>query len=192
MKTNLHKKTDRRTRYTIQILKDAFLTVKINKNFKDITVTDICREAEVSRGTFYLHFNNISEILDIVLDDAFLCIHDLNTQMFSCALSQDENKKNCFCRFIRNNKKYHGIFLDESLLPQILKKAESLYIMDFIKNFPGKNNLTENKIKNLFYFQINGCLALIKHNIYESSENWNETQLVIDSFIKNGLMGFHI
>ena len=34
-----------------------------NKNYNTITVADICREAEISRGTFYAHFRCILLIL---------------------------------------------------------------------------------------------------------------------------------
>ncbi len=63
------RKTDRRTVYTKKAIQDAFLRIKRTKEYNAITVADLCREAEISRGTFYTHFSNIAEVLDALLDD---------------------------------------------------------------------------------------------------------------------------
>ncbi len=48
------RKQDRRTRYTRQTIKDTFLELLKQKSFTKITVTEICKNAEINRGTFYL------------------------------------------------------------------------------------------------------------------------------------------
>ena len=45
------RKTDRRTLYTQNAIKDALLEALGEKNFEQITVTDICRRAEITRAT---------------------------------------------------------------------------------------------------------------------------------------------
>ena len=47
------RKQDRRTRYTRQTIKDTFLELLKQKSFTKITVTEICKNAEINRGTFY-------------------------------------------------------------------------------------------------------------------------------------------
>ena len=46
------RKQDRRTRYTRQTIKDTFLELLKQKSFTKITVTEICKNAEINRGTF--------------------------------------------------------------------------------------------------------------------------------------------
>ena len=48
---------DRRSRYTRMVVKEALLS---EKDYGNITVSDICRTAKISRGTFYLHYSNYS------------------------------------------------------------------------------------------------------------------------------------
>lgn len=43
-------KEDRRTRYTRQVIKEAFLKLLEEKEYPKITVTEICRLAEINRG----------------------------------------------------------------------------------------------------------------------------------------------
>ena len=37
-------------------IKDAFLQLLLKKDYMQITITDLCKYAGVSRGTFYTHF----------------------------------------------------------------------------------------------------------------------------------------
>ena len=52
------RKTDRRALYTKQMIREAFLHLKRTHEFHAITVSALCREAQISRGTFYLHYKN--------------------------------------------------------------------------------------------------------------------------------------
>ncbi len=65
-KTNV---IDRRTRYTQQTIKDSFLSLLKEKPFSKITVTEVCRMSEINRGTFYLHYYDIDDVLDSLLED---------------------------------------------------------------------------------------------------------------------------
>ena len=58
------RKPDRRTRYTRMAIKDALLSILAEKEYADITVADLCRTAEINRGTFYLHYDHIRQVLD--------------------------------------------------------------------------------------------------------------------------------
>ena len=63
------KKQDRRTRYTRQTIKDTFLELLKQKSFTKITVTEICKNAEINRGTFYLHYYDIYDVLSDIFND---------------------------------------------------------------------------------------------------------------------------
>ena len=63
------RKQDRRTRYTRQTIKDTFLELLNQKSFTKITVTEICKNAEINRGTFYLHYYDIYDVLSDILNN---------------------------------------------------------------------------------------------------------------------------
>ena len=60
----MEKKPDRRTRYTRQTIRDTMLHLMEEKPFRKITVTELCRLAEINRGTFYLHYLDAEDVLD--------------------------------------------------------------------------------------------------------------------------------
>lgn len=62
MDNNRAKKEDRRVRYTKQAIRDGFLSLIAQKPIEKITVTEICRAADINRGTFYAHYSDPYEL----------------------------------------------------------------------------------------------------------------------------------
>ena len=89
------KKTDRRTIITKGMIKYALLELLQNKPYEKITVTALCKQSEITRATFYLHYNNIDDVLDELLDDALRLTELDAIQPFSSAISNRniENEK---------------------------------------------------------------------------------------------------
>lgn len=46
------------------LIQESFAQLYQKKNWRNITVTEICKEAGISRATFYTYYQNISELLD--------------------------------------------------------------------------------------------------------------------------------
>ncbi len=46
-----------------QMIKEALLSLMIEKPFEKISITDIVKRADINRGTFYAHYSNTSEVL---------------------------------------------------------------------------------------------------------------------------------
>ena len=188
----MKQKTDRRTIYTKQAIKDAFLRVKRTKEYATITVTDICREAEISRGTFYAHFSNIAEVLDALLDDVLANMDYLREYL---STPEHDIKQQCaypFCRFVRDSKELRCILFDDTLGHAVIKKLASLYKDDFVREIRRRaESLSEKEAEILFYFQINGCFAVSKQYSSLEDKDWCPVQSVIDQFIKSGISGFY-
>ena len=103
-----------RTAFTEEIIKDALLTLLKKKNYMDITITDICRQACISRGTFYSHFKNIREIIDLLFDDALKQIGNIPLQTL-CHPLDNSNEGLPLCGFLRKNKRYQPLFFSDQL-----------------------------------------------------------------------------
>lgn len=59
-------KTDARVRYTKMILRETLLKCMNRKQLKDITVTEVCRLADINRATFYNHYKDCYAIVNEV------------------------------------------------------------------------------------------------------------------------------
>ena len=52
-------------------IKDALLELMYEKDFKQITVNELLKRANISRGTFYAHFSNLEDVRQQLINDLF-------------------------------------------------------------------------------------------------------------------------
>ena len=60
---------DKRIAKTKKNLKNAMIAMLGEKDFEHITITELCRAAEISRITFYSHYSDKYALLDEIFDD---------------------------------------------------------------------------------------------------------------------------
>ncbi|MDG5855628.1 TetR/AcrR family transcriptional regulator [Clostridium beijerinckii] len=58
-----YEKADRRVKYTKMIIKNSLLELMKERPISKVTVTDICKKADINRNTFYSHYANQFELL---------------------------------------------------------------------------------------------------------------------------------
>lgn len=63
------KPVDRRVRKTRAVLRQGLVRLMAEKSIQDITVTELCAACDVNRGTFYLHYTDVFELLHSVEDE---------------------------------------------------------------------------------------------------------------------------
>ncbi|MEM7335003.1 MAG: TetR/AcrR family transcriptional regulator [Chloroflexota bacterium] len=71
------KKEDRRVRRTRRLLQGALINLLRRKLLAKIQIKEIVEEADVSRTTFYQHFETKEELLFSLMDDVFEKIHSV-------------------------------------------------------------------------------------------------------------------
>ena len=122
--------TERRGREKQQrrddILKTA-QTLFFEKGFRDTTIDDIARAAELSRGTIYLYFEGKEEIYATVMEEGL----DILYQMISASYCREQDPlanllaaHDAFMRFHDEQSEfYNGLMLDKMQIADILPPA---------------------------------------------------------------------
>ena len=64
-------KGNRRTIYTKKVIKESLIQLLQSKEIHQITVTNICKKADINRGTFYLHYKDAFDLLQSMEDELF-------------------------------------------------------------------------------------------------------------------------
>ncbi|MFD1417699.1 TetR/AcrR family transcriptional regulator [Companilactobacillus keshanensis] len=59
-------KNNRRARYTKKMIQETVLDLLEDKPINNITVTEVCRQADVNRTTFYRYYDDIYQCVDDV------------------------------------------------------------------------------------------------------------------------------
>jgi len=178
---------DRRTLYTQNVIKEAFLQVKQMKSYNAITVAELCREAEISRGTFYRHYSNIAEVLDELIEEM---LSEVSSLLVHLSLTEEVQCGIPFCHFIRENQKYRCIIMDDTLTSYIIDKGTKFFMGDFEAYMMEHTTLPREQIESIYYFQISGCFTIAKRYARMSKGDWCSIQKTIDTFIKNGLKSY--
>lgn len=63
------KETDTRIQYTKSALKGALLRILKTKPIAKVTIKELCEEAHLNRGTFYLHYCEPNDVLKEIEED---------------------------------------------------------------------------------------------------------------------------
>lgn len=61
--------SDRRVLRTRRALRDALISLLVDKGWDDISIQVLCERADIGRSTFYLHFQNKEQLLVSGFDD---------------------------------------------------------------------------------------------------------------------------
>ena len=189
--TEKQRKEDRRTRYTRQTIKDTLLKLLETKSFPKITVTEICRLAEINRGTFYLHYYDTDDVLNDILTEMLADTKSVPEHLM-CRKSPLSNCSYPFCDKIHSNDHYHFLFLDDAIAPKIIEKLAEMSKETYVTWLMSHSLLTYEEAEAIFYFQMNGCLTINKLTLRNHCMDWRKVQKTIDAFLRAGLESFLI
>lgn len=69
MPNTAEKKMNRKRAYSQRVIQEAFLELSKTQLISKITVTDICRVADVNRTTFYSNYDDISDLVESIVSE---------------------------------------------------------------------------------------------------------------------------
>lgn len=153
---------------TAKKMNDALITLLDKKDFSYITVKDICTIANVNRSTFYLHYQNTSDLLEEVIHNLKCSFYE-HFKEIKKSSADDELSNLIFIKdeyllpylnFIKENrrvyravKKYSTLFLTDNY-------TKSVY-SDLISKILTRFNVDDNYKECMFSYYINGLGSMI-------------------------------
>ena len=193
-----------RKEMTRMLLKEGLLSCLANNSFESVTVTLLCKTSGITRSTFYLHYSNIMEIVDDLVDDAISysrpgMVDNNNLQIIAKALSAASNSVSLreaydsiidrlpLCQRIIRHKKYLPLFLDEQISEYVLqriigseKDRQGLVMAEAL-------GISFDVGVSVFVFLVHGLYAINKEYKWTQSDEWLEAQKVIFELVYRGL-----
>ena len=153
-------KGNRRTLYSKKVMIDAFLMLLQEKPLNKITVTDICKEADINRGTFYSYYNDPFDLMRSIEEEM------IEKMMSTITISGDESLQNMLneiFNLILENKEFCKILFNEKnssyVLSTLLNSAYEKKIEDIKKQFPMAN---ETQLEYYFTYVTGGTIEIIR------------------------------
>lgn len=111
-------KTDARIKYTKMVIRDAFLGLLKKYPIEQITVSEICRIAEINRATFYRHYDNPYDLLSSMENEMF---EEIKQSSFEYRNNVDKLTELIFIRFYEKKEVWTLLLSDHANLSFINK-----------------------------------------------------------------------
>lgn len=157
----MSKKQDPRTIQTKALIKRTLLDMMKKNTFNKITVSELCKITGINRGTFYLHYCDLWAVLEELEEEALR--EEPSNEPYQCSLTTENYE--CpygICDKIHTHPEYGVIFFDDSLTSHVIEKiaeqSKDKYVTALVEGF----DLSAEQAETIFYFQLNGCLAINK------------------------------
>ncbi|MGM9917267.1 TetR/AcrR family transcriptional regulator C-terminal domain-containing protein [Anaerotignum sp.] len=154
---------DRRIRRTKKRMTAALGTLLLEKPLKNITVREIAALADINRGTFYLHYKDVYDMADQILNEVFVKFNEI--------VSAYEPKKNADTLFPMLVEIFSLLAENADLTRCMIGKNGDAAFVDKLKNTIHEKCFLH--LQDLFHFEnedewdyfynfiISGCIGLI-------------------------------
>src|SRR5262245_28933872 len=115
---------DPRVRRTRRILRDALVSLILEKDYASISIKEITDRAEVAYITFFRHYNGIDELLTEVLDEGLSeLLHHIGTLAGKTEGSAIEAEGKLIFEFIKQKSDLLRILLKSQSVARIRKSV---------------------------------------------------------------------
>lgn len=147
-------KNNRRTQYTINVIEESLIALLKDHPLEKITVAEVCREADVNRGTFYRYFVNIMDCFKTVQKDFFTELAE-NNQLF------DEKSPEQFLIGLLQTFQNNDI-----LMRSLLTNQSTDILQKFLKNIRTIDKIDPSKTNHQDLYEMdfyaNGIVSVVK------------------------------
>ncbi|MCH4032524.1 MAG: TetR/AcrR family transcriptional regulator [Lachnospiraceae bacterium] len=127
-------------------IKKAFVRILDRRDYEDISVTSLCKEAQINRSTFYLHYSNIEEIAREIEDELNECKFEADDQYLAKLLRADPNERRVredemINNFLNSIREHQDAFYAAAKNPKLfgqekrLKEEQDLIYQNFCHVF---------------------------------------------------------
>lgn len=182
----MSKKPDLRTIYTQNLIKSTLISLLEEKDISKITVKELCDKAEISKGTFYLHYCNIYDVLEGIESEFIATMQEDFIAMSSTGNDiRLDITKNFFDRYM-NNRLLILIVQQEKDYSHFINKLLSSVSQFFLPKLQEDFGLKKDEATYLITFIFHGSMAVTKKLLEKNNHGWNSAQLVIDKYMLGG------
>lgn len=136
-------KNNARYKTSSEKIETAFLALILNHKYEDITVNQICEQAEINRSTFYSHYDDINDLI-IKIESRFA---KSMASIFDYGERQTHEAFIEMFEFVKKNKYFYKAFLN---IPYITLAERNLKI-DVLKHIGDNNKIDNSKKMELYY-----------------------------------------
>lgn len=176
---------DARYRKSEERIQNALGELLSTKTLADVSVSELTRKANVSRATFYSHYDNVGDVFDQLVARTLSNVRPFEDRFQCDAKPCRESGSIPYCERIRSqdNKPWGDVARDVQFFPSMML---TLYNTEPPSFDAASLNVSKGVAEALRLFQMSGCHAVATSHIAEK-DYWPIVREVLDVFIEGGL-----
>jgi AcrR family transcriptional regulator len=110
------------------LIKKAVAKLIHEKSIQKITVSDIIREADISRGTFYAHFADVSSVIEQIESEEIRALMDYVDRFGFENISTDtERFIELLCEYLSRDMEYYRMLTQSNILNNFISRLVDVY-----------------------------------------------------------------
>lgn len=184
------KKEDRRVRRTKKLLAQGLTQLMQQKQVKDITVRELADLVDVNRGTFYLYYRDIFDMLEKIEAELFDRFNEIiAARREGPILSQTQPMFADLFHFVEENQEICRILLSENGDMKFLRRLSDLVEQRLRADWLSSHiRLSETEFEYRYAFGVMGCMGLVRAWLERGcTESADGMAVLADRLIQQGI-----
>lgn len=158
-------KTDARVKYTVKVIKEAFLKILENKPITKISVKEVAEAAEVNRATFYSHFSDCYDLLESIENDL---LNDFRNSLKHVSFFDVAFLVSAIYDMIERNSEICRILVFKNTNPSIIKKMIDLAREQSMELWRKElKKASQNELEMLYIHLSHGLMQVVAEGYYK-------------------------
>lgn len=158
-------KTDARVKYTVKVIKEAFLKILENKPITKISVKEVAEAAEVNRATFYSHFSDCYDLLESIENDL---LNDFRNSLKYVSFFDVAFLVSAIYDMIERNSEICRILVFKNTNPSIIKKMIDLAREQSMEQWRKElKKASPNELEMLYIHLSHGLMQVVAEGYYK-------------------------
>ena len=182
------KKEDRRVRRTKKMLTQALTQLLQEKQINEITVKELTDLADMNRGTFYLYYKDIFDMLEKIEDGLFEALEEIVFLHEHDDVSQQTKPilLDLF-RFIEDNQEMCRVLLSPHGDMNFLHRLNEVVREKCLQMWPKKEDKNDATFEYHYSFVVYGCVGVFRACLNsECQETAEKMAEMADAMIRRG------
>jgi len=123
-------KNNKRYKTSSEKIETAFLALTLNHKYEDISINQICEQANINRSTFYTHYDDINDLI-IKIESKFA--NSMSTIFNYGSRANNEAFVEMF-KFVKENKFFYKAFLNIPYITTAEKETKNTILSNMKEN----------------------------------------------------------
>lgn len=190
------KNIDSRVRRTKKLLRQGLTELMAQKSIKKITVRELSELVEINRGTFYLHYKDIYDLVEQIEDEFF---NEFESIVMSYTFTDLSNKSRHIiadvCRFLDKNRDICNVLLSDNGDINFVQKLRGFLREKCLTDITNAYHISDLEgYEFLYAYFESGAVGISRYWLShpESNKTPDDIACLIETIFANGIKGIEL